>query len=101
MELNVAFGLALKQLRKSNGKTQEDFAVVSSRTYLSTLERGKKSPTIDKVEDLSVLLGIQPLTLLTATYLLKNDMSLTELFSLVRDELSANRFDEQGRIVEP
>ena len=101
MELNVAFGLALKQLRKSNGKTQEDFAVVSSRTYLSTLERGKKSPTIDKVEDLSVLLGIQPLTLLTATYLLKNDMSLTELFSLVRDELSANWFDEQGRIVEP
>lgn len=101
MELNVAFGLALKQLRKSNGKTQEDFAVVSSRTYLSTLERGKKSPTIDKVEDLSVLLGIQPLTLLTATYLLKNDMSLTEFFSLVRDELLANGFDEQGRIVEP
>ena len=36
-----------------------------------------------------------------ATYLLKNVMSLTELFSLVRDELSANRVDEQGRIVEP
>ena len=101
MELNVAFGLALRQLRKSSGKTQEDFAVVSSRTYLSTLERGKKSPTIDKVEALSVLLDIQPLTLLTATYLLKNDMSLTEFFNLVRDELLANGFDEQGRVVEP
>ncbi len=49
MELKQAFGQALKQLRMSQGLTQEDFSDVSSRTYLSTLERGLKSPTIDKL----------------------------------------------------
>lgn len=95
MELKTAFGLALKQLRKSKRKTQEDFSVISSRTYLSALERGLKSPTIDKVEEISGLMGIQPLTLLAATYLLKNEMPFTELARLVQEELLVNGFNEQ------
>ncbi len=40
MELKQAFSLALKRLRTRRGLTQEDFSFVSSRTYLSTMERG-------------------------------------------------------------
>ncbi|MDP5764873.1 helix-turn-helix domain-containing protein [Pseudomonas aeruginosa] len=69
MELNTAFGLALKQIRKRKGLTQEDFSGISSRTYLSTLERGMKTPTIEKLEQLAGVLSIHPLTLLAATYL--------------------------------
>lgn len=69
MELNTAFGLALKQIRKRKGLTQEDFSSISSRTYLSTLERGMKTPTIEKLDQLAGVLSIHPLTLLAATYL--------------------------------
>jgi transcriptional regulator with XRE-family HTH domain len=47
--MKLAFAKALRHARKSRGLTQEDFSDVSSRTYMSTLERGKKSPTLDKI----------------------------------------------------
>lgn len=72
MELNIAFGLALKQIRKSKNLTQEDFATVSSRTYLSTLERGLKSPTLEKIDQIAGTLGVHPLTILVATYVDKD-----------------------------
>jgi transcriptional regulator with XRE-family HTH domain len=69
MDNRQAFGKALQQIRKARGLTQEDFSNISSRTYMSTLEHGKKSPTLDKVEALSNELKVHPLTLLTLTYL--------------------------------
>jgi transcriptional regulator with XRE-family HTH domain len=62
------FDEALKFARKATGRTQEDFAALSSRTYISALERGLKTPTLSKVEDLAQVLGIHPLTLLVMTY---------------------------------
>jgi transcriptional regulator with XRE-family HTH domain len=59
---------ALKAARAARGLTQGDFAVVSSRTYLSTLERGIQSPTLEKIEQLAQTLQIHPLTLLTMAY---------------------------------
>lgn len=63
------FSSALKRARKSSGFSQEDFSVVSSRTYVSALERGLKSPTLNKVDDLSETMDIHPLTLLSLAYL--------------------------------
>ena len=63
------FAKALKHTRKSRGLTQEDFSSVSSRTYLSALERGKKSPTLDKMNAIAQTLGINIVTLITLTYL--------------------------------
>jgi transcriptional regulator with XRE-family HTH domain len=60
---------ALKVARTAKELTQEDFALVSSRTYLSTLERGMKSPTLNKLEDLAQVLEIHPLTLMALAYL--------------------------------
>ena len=62
------FGSALRQIRKLKGISQENFSLQSSRTYVSSLERGLKSPTLSKIEELSAVLGIHPLTLLVFSY---------------------------------
>ncbi|MFJ6089084.1 helix-turn-helix domain-containing protein [Pseudomonas chlororaphis] len=69
MELNTAFGQVLRAIRQQKGLTQEDFSNVSSRTYLSTLERGLKSPTIEKIAQLAGVLDVHPATLLLATFI--------------------------------
>lgn len=69
MRSEARFGDALKQLRAITKVTQEDFGLVSSRTYISTIERGLKSPTLGKVEALAGVLGIHPLALLAVAYM--------------------------------
>lgn len=63
MNLRGPLAAVIKAIRKYRGKTQEDFSLVSSRTYLSTLERGLKSPTIDKLVDIAELLNVHPASL--------------------------------------
>ncbi len=70
MTSKQAFAKSIKRARLSKGLTQEDFSTVSSRTYISTLERGIKSPTLEKIDKLAETLEIHPLTLLTLTYVL-------------------------------
>ena len=41
---------------------------MSSRTYMSTLERDLKSPTLHKLAELCEVMEIHPLTLLTLAY---------------------------------
>jgi transcriptional regulator with XRE-family HTH domain len=72
MDINKAFGIALKEIRKEKKKTQEDFGTVSSRTYVSSLERGLKSITIEKLEEIAEVLGVHPMTLFYRTYRLKD-----------------------------
>jgi transcriptional regulator with XRE-family HTH domain len=62
------FSNALRVVRKARGMTQEDFDDVSSRVYVSALERGVKQPTLPKVDTLAHALGVHPLTLLTLSY---------------------------------
>lgn len=69
MRSGAEFGNALKRLREIVDVTQEDFGLISSRTYISTIERGLKSPTLGKIEQLAAVLGIHPLTLLTVAYM--------------------------------
>lgn len=89
MEPRQAFGQALKRLRSSKNLTQEDFSQVSSRTYLSTLERGLKSPTLEKIEELASVIGVHPMTLLASSYLLRDQASSEEdLLALIGSELA-------------
>lgn len=55
----------MKTIRKARGLSQEDFSDVSSRTYMSTLERDLKSPTLNKLVELCEVMEVHPLTLLT------------------------------------
>lgn len=71
MNLRHALALAIKTARKIRKLTQEDFGIVSSRTYMSTLERGLKSPTIDKLDELGQTLKIHPVSVILAAYVLQ------------------------------
>jgi transcriptional regulator with XRE-family HTH domain len=70
LELNAALGLAIKQIRTKSRLTQEDFSEASSRTYISTLERGLKAPTIEKIDQLAKVMGVHPVTLICQAYIL-------------------------------
>jgi transcriptional regulator with XRE-family HTH domain len=88
MSIQKAFGQALRTTRKASNLSQEDFSDVSSRTYMSSLERGLKSPTLDKVKLLAGRMGVHPLTLLTITYLFEsNQTDAKHIFSQVLSEI--------------
>lgn len=59
---------ALKTVRKARGLSQEAFSDVSSRTYLSSLERDLKSPTLNKLAELCEVMEIHPVTLVALAY---------------------------------
>ena len=89
MNTKYAFALALKKVRTAKKLTQEDFSDISSRTYLSTLERGLKSPTLDKLDALAGAMKIHPVTLILLTYLeLEEHLNKIELIELVKNQLS-------------
>jgi transcriptional regulator with XRE-family HTH domain len=88
--MKVAFAKALKNTRKSRGLTQEDFSDVSSRTYLSMLERGKKSPTLDKLQTIAQTIGIHCLSLMTLTYMYnEKEKDLDTLLLLIKNEVES------------
>lgn len=88
MEIQKALGLAIKEIRISKGLTQEFFSDISSRTYVSVLENGKKKPSIEKIDSLAAAMGIHPLTILTLSYLiLDKELNIAELQNKVSSEL--------------
>lgn len=90
MNLRQAFAQSLRTLRRCKGVTQEDLAVVSSRTYVSQLERGLKSPTLDMMDRLARAMGVHPLTLVALTYLKGDEgTDLETLLGKVRSEIAA------------
>jgi len=68
MNLHRALAIAIKAIRKNRNLTQEDFGLVSSRTYLSTLERGLKSPTLDKLDEIARVMAVHPASLVLLAY---------------------------------
>lgn len=97
---SAAFGAALRTARKAKKMTQEDFEGVSSRAYLSLLERGRRSPTLTMIEGLAEELKIHPLTLLALTYVQADPAKITRLLDLVTSELtelSENKLQDSQR----
>lgn len=89
MDIKQAFALSLKAVRKVRSLTQEDFSDTSSRTYISTLERGKKSVTLEKLSQLAKTLKIHPLTLLTLTYAnVDPNIDIIKLMTIVEKEIN-------------
>ena len=80
---------ALKTVRKARGLSQEAFSDVSSRTYMSSLEREQKSPTLHKLTELCEVMEVHPLTLLTLAYAGDSTRKADQLLAQVRQELEA------------
>jgi transcriptional regulator with XRE-family HTH domain len=59
MDMRKLVGRNVKRLREGKGLTQEQFAVLSgfSQQYISSLERGRRNPTIITIYELSIALG--------------------------------------------
>jgi transcriptional regulator with XRE-family HTH domain len=89
MELLEKFGVGLRAARKRRGLTQEDFSDVSSRTYLSSLERGLKAPTISKLEELASVIGVHPLALLALAYLPSDIEKRNEVCTRICDDIQS------------
>jgi transcriptional regulator with XRE-family HTH domain len=85
MNLRKALGLAIRRVRKSRGLSQEAFDSVSSRTYLSTLERGIKNATLDKLDEIACVMEVHPAALVCLAYATKGKQKP----EIVIDEIAA------------
>lgn len=89
MTLNEAVGIAIKLARQSQGLSQEEIG--ASQSFVSDVERGKKSMTIQRLEEFADRLGLQPASLMIQASLIADPMlSLDKLFEVVRKDLSRN-----------
>ncbi len=68
MDMRRLVGRNVRKFRLERGMTQEQFADVSgfSQQYISSLESGKRNPTIVTLHDLAQALGVKPADLLEA-----------------------------------
>jgi len=88
MEFKKAMGQSIKKARLTKQLTQEEFSGRSSRTYMSSLERGLKSPTVEKLNAIAKVMELHPLTIIATAYLIA-DRQLTkkQLLSQLSNEL--------------
>ncbi|AJA10144.1 hypothetical protein SKP52_16350 [Sphingopyxis fribergensis] len=66
MDVRLQVGLNFKRLRTARGLTQEQASELTgvSQQYLSSLERGRRNPTVLTLHELSRPLGAEPIELL-------------------------------------
>lgn len=64
--LTYKFGNKLREIRTSRNMTQEELANLAyiDRGHMGHIERGTKSPTLDKIEQISRALKVSPSSLL-------------------------------------
>ncbi|MBC3929753.1 helix-turn-helix transcriptional regulator [Undibacterium sp. CY21W] len=58
--LPISFGERIREIRKAEGLSQEDFAHLCGfdRTYISGIERGKRNPSLTAIEVLAKALNV-------------------------------------------
>lgn len=88
MSLKNAFAAVLKAMRSGKGLTQRNLAEVSSRTYVSKLERGQSSPTLEMITALSGQLNVNPLTLVAITLCAESGQPVNALLRQTQEELA-------------
>lgn len=86
MSLKTAFAAVLKAMRGARGLSQKNLAEVSSRTYVSKLERAQSSPTLEMMHTLSPPLKLSPLTLVAITIATETGESIRSLINRIEDE---------------
>jgi transcriptional regulator with XRE-family HTH domain len=66
MSLKSSFGINLQRIRRGQGMSQEELAAKAglARAYLSGAEAGRRNATLETVEALAHVLGVDPIDLL-------------------------------------
>ena len=69
MDMRKLVGRNVKRFRQIKGLTQEQFADVSgfSQQYISSLEQGRRNPTIITIYELAQALGVSHIKLVEPT----------------------------------
>lgn len=88
MSLKLGFATVLKAMRVSRGLTHKHMAEASSRGYMSKLEQGRSSPTLDKLTVISDALGLSPLTLFTLTLSLERGEPIDTLLQRLKADIA-------------
>ena len=89
MELKKAFGISFRKARKAAGISQEHFGLISSRTYVSRLERGLSSVTLEKLDELAKVIDLHPASIIIHTYLTQiSATSSKNLIEKIIDDLN-------------
>jgi transcriptional regulator with XRE-family HTH domain len=94
VSMKVPFAAILRALRSQKGLTQESIPEGSNRQYLSQLEHGKSSPTLDKLQDLSEAFGVSTLALIGAVTAVKEDLTVDDLIAKFSAQMKA--FEAEG-----
>lgn len=85
-ELKRAIGEALKSYRTIRGVSQESLG--PSQPYISNIEAGRGSASVDKIEQMANILGVHPVSVILAGYLASSeDAEREQVISRIRDEL--------------
>ncbi|QYX46935.1 helix-turn-helix transcriptional regulator [Pseudomonas tussilaginis] len=85
-ELKRALGEVLKSYRLNRNFSQEGMG--PSQTYISNIERGRWSASLDKIEQMSNVLGVHPASIIIAGYLTaQGGKTSDEVLERIRSEL--------------
>jgi transcriptional regulator with XRE-family HTH domain len=65
-DIQVSFGKRMRSLREAKGLSQEKLAELAGldRTYISSVERGKRNISLVNIELIAKSLGVKPAKLL-------------------------------------
>ena len=78
MDIQQSFGLKVQQLRKATGMSQEKFAlsIDMDRTYLASLEAGKRNISINNIKKIADGLSITISELFVGVEILNEDRAV-------------------------
>lgn len=90
MSLRNAYGSALKFLRTRRDASQDALSKAADRSYISRLETGERSVTIDVSQDIARALDVDPLSLLVLVYAAERHQTPQQVVFDLMDNLTAN-----------
>jgi transcriptional regulator with XRE-family HTH domain len=82
MPSKQSLGKALRLARRMAAVSQDDMTVVSSRAFVSAIERGVKSPTIEKLSSIATALNVDAAAVVVVASLLEArspDLKMAEI----------------------
>lgn len=95
--MKVPLAAILRALRAHKGLTQDSIPEGSNRQYLSQLEHGRSSPTLDKLQDLAEAYGASALLLVGATTLIQEGITVDALVEKFAEQM--RELDAAGTLV--
>lgn len=88
MTLREAFASALQFLRARQGLSQHDIAPSVAQSYVSRLEAGKRSVSLEMSAELADAIGLHPLSFLALVYAAKDGRPAHEILKLTEQQLT-------------